>query len=148
MYVYTHIQVAHIRFRIHELPHCYQVDQLVFRVTVAPVLVSAVCVALGEVHLCLYVSSSVSNGSIFPGRFRVRFRPRTELLQWVPPHENPDHCQWAGFTSKTRHFNTTSLAPINYLSSDRIMTRSIRKLCNFMRSFTSRFQICDRTNIG
>ena len=49
---------------------------------------------------------------------------------------------------KTRHFNTTSLAPIKYLSSDRIMTRSICKLCSFMRSVTSRFQICDRTNIG
>jgi len=40
---------------------------------------------------------------------------------------------------KTRHFNFTSLGPIRYLSSDRIMTRSIRKLCSFMRSFTSHF---------
>jgi len=48
---------------------------------------------------------------------------------------------------KTWHFNITSLAPIKYLSSDRIMTRSICKLCSFMRSFTSSFQICDWTNI-
>jgi len=48
---------------------------------------------------------------------------------------------------KTRHFNTTSLAPIKYLSSDRIMTPSTCKLCSSMRSFTSRFQICDRTNV-
>ena len=48
---------------------------------------------------------------------------------------------------KTRHFNITSLSPIKYLSSDGIMTQLICKLCSFMRSFTSRFQICDRTNI-
>jgi len=48
---------------------------------------------------------------------------------------------------KTCHFNITSLAPIKYLSSDCIVTWSIRKLCSFMRSFTSRFQICDLTNI-
>jgi hypothetical protein len=48
---------------------------------------------------------------------------------------------------KPRHFNTTSLALIIYLSSDRIMTRSICKLCSFMRSFTYRFQICDQTDI-
>jgi len=48
---------------------------------------------------------------------------------------------------KTWHFNIKSLAPIKYLSSDGIMTQSICKLCSFMRTFTSRFQICDRTNI-
>jgi len=48
---------------------------------------------------------------------------------------------------KTRHFNITSLAPIKYLSSDRITTQSVAKLCSFMRSFTSRFQICNTTNI-
>jgi len=47
-----------------------------------------------------------------------------------------------------RHFNFTSLAPIQYLSSDCIMTRSICKLCRFMRSFTSHFQIWDLTNIS
>jgi hypothetical protein len=70
--------------------------------------------------------SSVSNGSKFPGWF---------------------HCNWAGFTSKTRHFNTTSLTPSKYLSSDRIMTWSICKLYSFVPSFTSRFRICDRTTI-
>ena len=48
---------------------------------------------------------------------------------------------------KTRHFNITSLPPIKYLSSDRIVTWSICKLCSFMRSFTSRFRICVTTNI-
>jgi len=65
-------------------------------------------------HLCLRVVSSfcscllffvtvlasVSNGSKSPGRFRVRFRPGTEPLQRVLPHENPDRCHWAGFTTK------------------------------------------------
>jgi hypothetical protein len=43
-------------------------------------------------------TASVSNGSKSPGR--VRFRPGTEPLQRVLPHENPDHCHWAGFTTK------------------------------------------------
>ena len=48
---------------------------------------------------------------------------------------------------KTRHFKFTILAPIKYLSSDRIMTWSVCTLCSFSRSFTSRCQICDRTDI-
>jgi len=49
---------------------------------------------------------------------------------------------------KTRHFKCTIFAPIKYLSSDRIMTWSVRKLSSFSPSFTSRIQICDRTNNG
>jgi len=45
-------------------------------------------------------STSVSNGSKSPGQFRVRFRSGTEPLQRVLPHENPDRCHWAGFTTK------------------------------------------------
>ena len=48
---------------------------------------------------------------------------------------------------KTRHFNTTTLPPIKYLSSDRIMTWSVRRLCSSSRSFTSQSQICDPTNV-
>jgi len=48
---------------------------------------------------------------------------------------------------KTRHFKFTILAPIKYLSSDRIMTWSVCRLSSFGRSFTSRSQICDQTNI-
>jgi len=48
---------------------------------------------------------------------------------------------------KTRHFKFTILPPIKYLSSDCIMTWSVRTLCSFNRSFTSRCHICDRTNI-
>jgi hypothetical protein len=46
------------------------------------------------------------------------------------------------------HFTVpTTLAPIKYLSSDRIMKWSVRKLCSISRSFTSRIQICDSTDI-
>jgi len=48
---------------------------------------------------------------------------------------------------KSRHFKFTSLAPIKYLSSDRIMTWSVLTLCSFSGSFTSHSQVCDRTNI-
>jgi len=48
---------------------------------------------------------------------------------------------------KTRHFKFTVLAPIKYLSSDRITTWSVGRLCSFSRSFTSRFQIWDLTSI-
>jgi len=48
---------------------------------------------------------------------------------------------------QTRHFKFTFLAPIKYLSSDRIMTWSVRRLCSFSFPFTSRCQVCDQTNI-
>jgi len=48
---------------------------------------------------------------------------------------------------KTRHFKFTILALIKYLSSDRITTWSICRLCSFSRSFTFRFQICNPTSI-
>jgi len=48
---------------------------------------------------------------------------------------------------KTRHFNITTLPPIKYLSSDRIMTWSVHGLCSSSCSFTSRSQICDPTDI-
>jgi hypothetical protein len=48
---------------------------------------------------------------------------------------------------KTRHLNLTTLPPIQYLSSDCIVTWSLCRLCSSSRSFTSRFQICDPTNI-
>ena len=48
---------------------------------------------------------------------------------------------------KTWHFNIKTLPPIKYLSSDRIMTWSVRRFYISSRSFTSRSQICDLTNI-
>ena len=41
----------------------------------------------------------------------------------------------------------TTLARMRYLSSHRIMTCSVRKLCRAGRSFTSRIAICDPTDI-
>jgi len=48
--------------------------------------------------------SSVCNCSNPLERFRVRVGTVTKLLQWVLPHENPDRCNWAGFTSKNPGF--------------------------------------------
>jgi len=48
---------------------------------------------------------------------------------------------------KTRNFNCKTLAPMKYLSSDRIVTWSLCRLCRSRRSVTSRFQICYSTNI-
>jgi len=51
------------------------------------------------------------------------------------------------FSPKTRYFNITTLPPIKYLSSDRIMTSSVHRLCSSTRSFSCRSQICHPTNI-
>jgi len=48
---------------------------------------------------------------------------------------------------KTRHCNIISCTLNKYLSLDHIVTWSIWKLCNVMCSFTSRFQMCNPTNI-
>jgi len=42
---------------------------------------------------------SVSNGSNQLERFWVVNGTETEPLQRALPHENPDHCNWAGFTT-------------------------------------------------
>jgi len=90
---------------------------------------------------------SVSNGSKFPGRLRVRFHPNPDCGEGFYHTINPDLWNWAGFSSKTRHFNLTIWAPIQYFSSDCIMTWSIRRLLSFSPSYTSQFQICNWTNI-
>jgi len=60
---------------------------------------------------------------------------------------NPEPNRCNGFPHKTRHFNITTLPPIKYLSSDRIMIWSVRRSCSSNLCFTSRSQICDLTNI-
>jgi len=59
------------------------------------------------------------------------------------------HRVWGRVRTGLRfHFTVPpTLAPIKYLSSDRIMTWSVRKLCSISRSFISRFQICNPTDI-
>jgi hypothetical protein len=48
--------------------------------------------------------ASVSNGSNALERFRVRVGTGIELLQRFLPYENPDSCNWAGFTTKNPTF--------------------------------------------
>jgi alpha-N-acetylglucosamine transferase len=89
---------------------------------------------------------SVSNGSYLVEWFRVRVGTVTQPLPRTLPHENQDHCNWAGCTTKIRTFNITTLDAIKYLTSDCILTRSVCRLCSSSRSFRSRFQIYDLTN--
>jgi hypothetical protein len=93
------------------------------------------------------INTTVSNVSNPLVQFRVRGGTGNKHFQQVLPHENPDHCNWASITNTTGHFNLTILAPIKYLSSDSIVTRSICRLCRINRSFTSRVHICNPTNI-
>jgi hypothetical protein len=51
------------------------------------------------------------------------------------------------FPPKARNFMITSLAPIKYLSSDRVATWSVYRLCIIRSSFISRSQNCDATDI-
>jgi len=60
---------------------------------------------------------------------------------------NPELDRCNGFPPKTRHFKSTILGPIKYLSSDRIVTWSVRRLCSVSPSFPSHSQICDPTSI-
>jgi hypothetical protein len=55
-------------------------------------------------NICIILIISVSNGSNPLERFRVRVGTGTEPLQRFLPHENPDHCNWAGFTTKNPAF--------------------------------------------
>jgi len=48
--------------------------------------------------------ASVSNGSNFPGRFRVRFHPKPDRGNGSYHTKNPDHWKWAGFTNKNPSF--------------------------------------------
>jgi len=83
----------------------------------------------------------------------------SRIGSWSRSNPEPDRCNRFYHTKtwtvaigpvlppKTWHFNLTTLAPIKYLSSDHIVPWSIRTLCGMSRSSTSRFQICETTNI-
>jgi hypothetical protein len=58
------------------------------------------------------VIASVNNGSHPRERFRLRVGTGIELLQRFLPHENPDSCNWAGFTTKNPAFE-----PLNFGSN-------------------------------
>jgi len=51
-----------------------------------------------------FTMSSVRNGSNRLVQLRVRVGKWTELLQRFLPHENPDRCNFAGFTTKNLAF--------------------------------------------
>jgi hypothetical protein len=90
---------------------------------------------------------SVSHGSKCLVQFWVWFLPGTGLLQQVISPQKPGPLQLAQFTTKTHHFNLTTFTPLYYLSSDHIMTCSIRGLSRFTRSFICRILICNATII-
>ena len=83
--------------------------------------------------------------SSYPPNSVLATGPNSRFSSGSGSNPEPDRCN--GFSPKTRHFKSTILAPIKYLSSDRIVTWSVRRLCSFSPSFTSRSHICDQTNI-
>ena len=94
-----------------------------------------------SIHWLTYIWGSVSNGSALGlepepncGNGSYHMKTRTVAIGPVLP-------------PNTQHFNFTIMAPIKYLSFDRITTWSIRRVCSFSRTFTSHFQICDTTSI-
>jgi len=66
----------------------------------------------GVHHMVGALASSVSNGSNPLERFRVNIGTGMEPLQRILPHENPDHCNWAGFTT-----NNPAFQPHNFGSN-------------------------------
>jgi len=111
--------------------------------TNAPAAVALQVFTVGNIVGC----TSIGNGSNQLQQFRVRVGTGTRQLQRILLYENPDHCNWAGFSTKARHFNLTPFALMKCLSSDRIVTWPICQLRSFTRAFTSHFQICNPTNI-
>jgi len=71
--------------------------------------------------------------------------PNSRFGSGTGSYPEPNRCN--GFPHKTRPFNITTLPPIKYLSSDRIMMWSVCRLCSSSRSCSSRSPICDPTNI-
>jgi len=59
--VNLHIQLVRCQFGNLELPHGHTVAQVAFSAELGLVLVSAVCVCLVEVHMCLCTSSMVAD---------------------------------------------------------------------------------------
>jgi len=92
--------------------------------------------------------SSVSNGSVLPG-----FGPGWDRMDGPSPGQeppsNPTLFVLAGLLPGPQIHCTVplTLTPNKYMSSDRIVTWSVHKLCSFSPSFTSRIQVCDRTDI-
>jgi hypothetical protein len=81
-------------------------------------------------------------------RYLAKNLNRYVLAGLLPrPDRNPVFFGRVGTGPRVHFAVPTFLAPIKYLSSDRIMPRCMRRFRSFSRSFTSCFQICDPTNI-
>ena len=105
---------------------------------------------------------NVSNGSGLPGLNPGKNQTKDPGAGQEPP-SNPNRVSGTGLLSgpyinlwffgrvvpgQWFHFTVPpTFAPIKYLSSDRTMTWSGRRLCSFSRPFTYRCEICDWTNI-
>jgi len=73
-------------------------------VKVFPRPISSATSAPGISASLTHLLTSVSNGSKFPGRFRVRFHPKPDRGNGSYHTKNPDRCHWAGFTTKNPAF--------------------------------------------
>jgi len=91
--------------------------------------------------------TSVSNGSNPLERFEVKVLTGTELLQRFHPKKTHTVAIGPVLPQQTGHFNITTLAPINYFSSDLTVTCSVHLYCCCSRCSTFRWPICDVTNI-
>jgi len=84
----------------------------------------------------------------YPAAVRVWNRTGWSSPGCYPENRSTHRVRGRVRTGPRFHFTVhPALAPIKYLSSDRIMTSSVRKLCSIGRSFISCFQICDPTDI-
>jgi len=84
----------------------------------------------------------------YPAAVRVWNRTRWSSPGCYPENRGTHRVRGQVGTGPRFHITVPStLAPIKYLSSDRIVTWSVRRLCSMSPSFTSRCLICDWRNI-
>jgi len=97
-----------------------------------------------------WTDNSVRNSSIFPVQFWLRFHPDLDSCNGFYDTKTPDCSKLAigpVLPCGTRRFNLTTLVPMKYLTFDRIVTWSIRRLSSSRRPSSSRIQSCHPTNI-
>ena len=103
-------------------------------------------VGLGKTFTSVAVVLAMVPG--YPAAVRVWNRTGWYISGCYPENRGTHRVRSRVRTGPWFHFTVpTPLARIQYLSSDRIMTSSVCKLCSISRAFNSRFQICDPTDI-
>jgi len=85
---------------------CSFISQQIWIRIFITLVILGICITIEELSTGKRSMHSVSNGSNLLVQFRVRVGTGTEPLQRVLPHEIPDRCNWAGFTTKNRAFQT------------------------------------------